>query len=78
VNRSLSVADKYTQAVEREYSEEWNEDEEIDFEEATDVLPSYQDIVCRAALGELNSIAEYELKLAARIPHSADFLLIDF
>jgi len=67
VNRSLSVSDKYTQAAEKDYSEEeWDEDGDAEYENATDVLLFYQEIVCRAALGDLNSIVEYELKLAAQ------------
>jgi uncharacterized protein YeeX (DUF496 family) len=67
VNRSLSVSDEYTQAAEKDYSEEeWDEDGEAEYENATDVLLFCQEIVCRAALGELNSLVEYELKLAAQ------------
>ncbi len=67
INRAFSVSDEYTQAAEGENSvEEWDDDGDAKYEQAVDVLLFYQEIVCRAALGELNSLIEYELKLVAQ------------
>jgi hypothetical protein len=69
INRAFSVSDEYTQAAEGENPvEEWDDDgdEDAKYEQAVDVLIFYQEIVCRAALGELNSLIEYELKLVAQ------------
>lgn len=81
INRALSVDDKYiriaaNQPLPGDY-EEYETDQEIsendpdddpgfaEYEKAVDIVLSYQEIVARAALNEINLIVEYELKRIA-------------
>lgn len=67
LHRALSVRDGHVEALEREYSEEeWDDFGEVDTDRATNVMISYQEIVTRAAISELNAIVEYELKWRAK------------
>ena len=66
LTRTLSVDDEYVRVFYKEYTEEdWDEHGEVEYDRATDVLLDYQEIVTRAALGELNALVEYELKWIA-------------
>ena len=81
VNRALSVDDKYVRIasgdpeffaeLQKEFEGFESEDTQLEdilsgeYERATDILLDYQEIVTRAALNEINSIVEYELKLLA-------------
>jgi hypothetical protein len=69
INRALSIDDEYTRTRTGDCSVEgWDEDGDFadaKYEEALDILYFYQEFICKAALGELNSIIEYELKLVA-------------
>jgi hypothetical protein len=61
LNRAISVEDEYTQVFRRGYTNgDWHK--ELEGERAGDILLGYQDIVIRAALGELNALVELELK----------------
>ena len=79
VNRALAVDDDYVRIangdpeffaeLQKEFESIESEDVELEdilfgeYERATDALLDYQDIVVRAALNEINSIIEYELKV---------------
>ena len=64
LSRAISVDDEYVRAFNRGYTGDWSEDAETDH--AGDILLSYQDIVIRATINELNSLVEHELKLLAK------------
>lgn len=67
LDRAFKVDDEYLRAFGKEYTDkEWDAVGEVKHDYAVDVLLAYQDIVTRAALGELNSLVEYELKWIAR------------
>ena len=61
LERALLVHDEYTQRFLSGPNSDSLEDD-AEYENAGDVLLDYQDIVVRAALGELNALVEHELK----------------
>ena len=68
VDRALSIEDDYVRIASGEEPIEipLNEHDPFgQYESAVDILISYQDIVARAALNEINLIVEYELKMIA-------------
>jgi DNA-directed RNA polymerase subunit H (RpoH/RPB5) len=66
LDRALSVYGEYVRVLDKEYTEEeWDEYGEAEYDEATDILLFYQEIVTRAALYELNALVEHELRCMA-------------
>lgn len=67
LKRASQVDDEYVLVLDKEYTEEeWDEYGEAEYDEAVDTLLSYQEIVTRTVLGELNALVEYELKWIAK------------
>ncbi len=66
INRAFMVHDDYVRIVDGDYEfPDSDEQAEAIYENASDMLLAYKDIVARAALNEINSIIEHELKLVA-------------
>jgi hypothetical protein len=67
LHRAFNVDDEYVQTLDKEYSEkEWDEYGEAEHDQSTDALLAYQEIVTRAALGEMNAVIELGLKGVAK------------
>ena len=67
IDRAFSVDAENSRVLHREYTqEEWDTFGETEYAQVNNVVLDYEGIVIRAALGELNSLVEYELKWVAK------------
>ncbi|XGV87095.1 MAG: hypothetical protein ACAF42_16495 [Limnothrix sp. BL-A-16] len=67
IDRAFKVDDAKINSVNRAYTpEEWQRFGAAEHDRATSLLLDYEGIVLRAALSELNSVVEYELKWVVR------------